>query len=1060
MGLYLGLDIGVASVGYGVITSEGHPVDAGVRMFSEGSKKDNETRRTHRHMRRGIRRKHHRLERADRLFVKQGLAQFIDGTYELDLRCDANVTPYHLRVKGLRAPLSDKELVIALRHILKRRGSQPLNAIDEKAEKSAGGDSLSTKAILARTQGELACGKYICEIQLERLSSENGSVRGVENRFLTSDYVNEAKQILHTQKAFNGLVDDSFIEAYISLLESRRTYYDGPDPSSPYGWKNSEEWMERLTGNCVYTGQTRIVKHAPSAEFFNLLNDLNNMLIDGEHISCNEKELLIRELFVKQATSPSVSSVLKKLGRAKNAVITGLRVNKSGKQIFSTLPGYRFLRNANDETGSNVDMTDFKLLDEIAKILTVYQTAPDAATKLAELQLSDSYIERLVSAYDDNELCDTFKGTHSLSREAIWLVLEDMWVTDKNQMQLFSEKNIVPQHSKLFIKKGRIMPEIVSRMAVSAVARRAISQAFAVFNDLLDKYPCGFERITVEMAREKNSDDRKKWLDKVQKDNESINNTVREILEGKHGDRLFEKVRLWHLQNGIDLYTGEPISIDDLRCAPDAFEIDHIIPISISFDNSRTNLVLTTRSNNQNKGQRTPYQWMQDVEAPDYNAFAARILKINDKQQMPDKKRNNLLFKEDITKWEVRQKFINRNLVDTRYACKEVVLALKTCLKDSHTVVHTVNGSFTHYLRKRWGITKDRDIDFSHHAVDALVIAASSLVTRSLSTFQNYELFASENVSFVVDKNTGEVVNDLDREFKSTIDYFHSFSREILSFDKIKYSHKIDKKQNRQLCNETLYSTRIIQTDDRTVEKKTAKIGDLYATPTTNSSKTQLLKLLYRLFVAKPEDCLMYESDRLSYNKLKAVYDKYIGDGKENPFALYKKEHGFVTKNSKKGTGPAVKSLRYYDGEVLGNPLDLSHKYGCKGNKRVIMDGLSTLRIDVYKSVKKGYKVIRISPSMMRNGQPFGKQFEIEKVKQGIAPEDTFMFSLYKNDMFVLDGQLYRFIGYQGGNRVEVSLVDRLNLDADGKKIRLTPRIGSNTKEVKFISSNSLGVLC
>lgn len=1043
MGLFLGLDIGVASVGYGIVNEYGRPVDAGVRLFPEGTSLENKTRRNRRHARRGLRRKHHRLERADHLFVRTGLAEYISGTDTLDLQCEPNITPYHLRVKGLREPLTDKELVIALRHMLKRRGSQPLNAIDDADEKKT--STVSTKAVIEKTRDELASGKYICEIQLERLLSKDGMVRGVENRFLTSDYEVEARQILSTQKQHNQKVTDEFVDSYLQLLSGRRPYYVGPGEQSPFAWNSTEEWMERLMGKCVYTGDIRIVKHAPTAEMFNLLNDLNNMKIDGKHLSNDEKKLLINEVFLKQKTSPSVFSVLKKLGYPKSSEVTGLRVSKSGKQIFTTLPGYRYLLEVNEKSGGYIDKENYALLDEVARILTIYQEKDDAAKMLSDLDLTEAFISLVTDIYDDPSLCNTFKGTHSLSRKAIMLIWDDLWNTPKNQMELFNEKKIVPQHGKICTKNGRIIPEIVEDMAVSPVARRAISQAFTVFNDLLDKYPCGFERVTIEMAREKNSEDQKKWIEKMQEKNEKINAEVLGRLSGQQGSGLFSKVRLLILQEEKDIYTGDPISIDDLKANPYAYEIDHIIPLSISFDDSQSNKVLTSSKNNQAKGQRTPYQWMMDSDAPDFAKFSNLVRAVPDKQHMPAKKKENLLFTEDITKWDVQKRFVNRNLVDTRYACKEVVLAMKSCLAGTPTIVQTVNGSFTHYLRKCWGLNKDRDESYAHHAIDALIVAASSLVQRSLPAFKRYELCETEKNTFVVDKQTGEIIEDCAEDMKAAVDQFKRYGREFAGFDKIKYSHKIDKKANRCLCNETIYSTRIVEDEGGPKEFKTEKINDLYA-----KANPSLMKRLRKLFVDDPNSCLMYESDRKSYDKLKSIYDEYIGDGKNNPFALYKAEHGFVTKNSKNGNGPPIKSLRYYSGAINGNPLDISHKYNCKDNKRVIMEGLTTYRVDVYKSAQKGYKVLRISPSMLSGSANGLRQLELEKEKQEISSEDTFKFSLYENDVFELDGNTYRFAGYSSENLVLMKLLSDDNL--------IRRRIGPSTSSVRLMHSNSLGI--
>lgn len=1056
MGLYLGLDIGVSSVGYGIVNDDGEAVDAGVRLFSEGTSKDNADRRERRHARRTLRRKQHRLERADRLFVASELASF-DEKKNIDLQCDTGVTPYHLRVRGLREPLADKELVIALRHLLKHRGSAPLNACETGVEDLDGKKAQSTRALISKTKAALDGDRFVCEIQLERLNNPDvAHVRGIENRFLSEHYAKEARQLLETQRRYNPLVSEVFCDAYMKLLETRRAYYEGPGEGSPFAWRDEsgdadlELWMERLMGKCVYTGETRCVKLAPSAELFNLLNDLNNMLIDGEHLSYAEKVQLVDGLFSKQKASPDSKKVLTFLGRDKNAVVTGLRANKSGKQIFTELKGWHYIQKANIASGSTFNMNDLETADEIARILTVYQDEENAAAQLKGLNLDPAFITELTAVYR-GEKASEFKGTHSLSRTAIMYVLDDLWMTSKNQMELFSEKGMKPQHTSLYVKNGRIMPEIVQNMAVSAVARRAISQTFTVFNDLLDKYPQGFVHVTVEMARESNSEDQKKFINALQNRHEQMNKDVDALLEGRHANgKLREKLRLYLLQDCKDIYTGEKLDIEEIVCNPTYCEIDHIIPLSISFDNSFNNKVLTLTSNNQSKGQRTPYQWMQEPGAPDYGQFATRVLEIKDSQKMPKKKRENLLCKLDVNKWEVRSKFINRNLVDTRYACREVVYALTECLKDTSSVVGTVNGSFTHYLRTLWGLSKDRNADYSHHAVDALVVAASPLVTNQLSIIQNYDLFedAADGSAYVVDKRTGEVVDDSEN-LEMAVRQFKRFAKSYRSFGGFKYSHKVDKKKNRGLGNDTLYSVRVRPSDGR--EWKLGKIADLY-------DPKLPFKKLKELFEDAPENLLVFEGNHPTFLKLKEVYDAYKRDGKCNPFALYHEEHGYITKHSASGTGPVVKSLKYYDAPVAENAFDISVKQGCKEGHRVIMEGQTTYRVDVYKA-KKGYKIVRVSAAMAAGTNQGLAQWEREKVKQRITEDDKFEFSLYPNDLFMLDDILYRFCGYKTGNRISCQYVDRLNQNKNHKAESLTPSVGPSTSSIIKVDAKSLGIV-
>ena len=285
----LGLDIGITSVGYGLIDTDTKSViDAGVRLFPEANVENNEGRRSQRGARRLKRRRIHRLEKVKRLLANYQLME--------ESHPPRSTNPYQTRVKGLREELSKDELAVALLHIAKRRG---IDNMSVDAEDEASNDGVSTKDVLTKNASELTH-KYVCELQLDRLLSE-GRVRGEKNRFQTKDLIDEVKQLLNTQKAYHP-IDDQFMNQYITLVQQRRAYYEGPGKPSPYGWGGDlKEWYEMLMGHCTYfPDELRSVKYAHSADLFNTLNDLNNLVIQRDgvpYLEYFEKFHIIENVF-------------------------------------------------------------------------------------------------------------------------------------------------------------------------------------------------------------------------------------------------------------------------------------------------------------------------------------------------------------------------------------------------------------------------------------------------------------------------------------------------------------------------------------------------------------------------------------------------------------------------------------------------------------------------------------------------------------------------------------------------------------------------------------------
>src|SRR5690606_33067436 len=186
MAKILGLDIGISSVGWGIIDDEtGEIIDAGVRIFEEAQRNANEERRSFRGTRRLIRRRVHRLERAKQLLEQYGFP--LDGIGKYD--------PYLARYHAIYGEVSKEELAAALYHLIKRRGTTLDYPEDDE---NTGDNELSTKAQIAKNR-ELLKDKYICELQLIR--RKNGErIRGAHNRFRTEDYAKEAFAILNKQR--------------------------------------------------------------------------------------------------------------------------------------------------------------------------------------------------------------------------------------------------------------------------------------------------------------------------------------------------------------------------------------------------------------------------------------------------------------------------------------------------------------------------------------------------------------------------------------------------------------------------------------------------------------------------------------------------------------------------------------------------------------------------------------------------------------------------------------------------------------------------------------------
>lgn len=595
--------------------------------------------------------------------------------------------------------------------------------------------------------------------------------------------------------------------------------------------------------------------------------------------------------------------------------------------------------------------------------------------------------------------------------------------------RLGKQKRTSSSNKTKYIDEKRLTEEIYN-----PVVAKSVRQAIKIVNAAIKEYG-DFDNIVIEMAREMNEDDEKKAIKKIQETNKSEKDAAMRKAanqyNGKaelphsvfHGHKqLATKIRLWHQQGERCLYTGKTISIHDLINNPNQFEIDHILPLSITFDDSLANKVLVYATANQEKGQRTPYQALDSMD----DAWSFRELKafVRESKTLSNKKKEYLLTEEDISKFDVRKKFIERNLVDTRYASRVVLNALQEHFRTRKidTKVSVVRGQFTSQLRRHWGIDKTRDT-YHHHAVDALIIAASSqlnLWKKQKNTLVSY----SEDQ--LLDIETGELISDDEYKesvFKAPYQHFVDTLKSKEFEDSILFSYQVDSKFNRKISDATIYATRQAKVgkDKKDETYVLGKIKDIYSQAGYDA--------FIKIYQKDKSKFLMYRHDPQTFEKvIEPILENYPNKemnekGKEvpcNPFLKYKEEHGdYIRKYSKKGNGPEIKSLKYYDSK-LGNHIDITPK---NSNNKVVLQSVSPWRTDVYFNKSTGkYEILGLKYADLQFEKGTGtykisqEKYNDIKIKEGVDSDSEFKFTLYKNDLLLIkdtetkEQHLFRFL--------------------------------------------------
>ena len=798
--LTFGFDIGIASVGWAVL-SPTRIVDLGVRAFDKAeTAKEGESlnlaRRSARLMRRRLRRRAWRLTKLARLLKRGGL---IDDTNKFHALPVALTSPWGLRVEALDRRLNDDEWARVLYHVCKHRGFHWTSRAEEKkAEGDAKGEGGKVKQGLAATARRMNENDYrsAAEMVLAEFPDAQRNKQGEYGKALSRVLLGEELTLLFSRQRELGNS-----HASVSLQQS---ILGSGDRRSGLFWSQKPALagsdLLKMLGKCTFEkGEYRAPKASFTAERQVWLTRLINtrVIVDGRTRSLNEAERQLALPLPYQSgerfTYKHLRTALVKAGFPATFKFAALsypserqkaedKAKDPESESLVKLPAWHEMRltlkNAGLETewqGMAAAALDGKpdLLDDVARVLSVFKDDDEVTIELNKLALPAK--EQMVDAL----LGIRFDKFHSLSLKALRQIVPHMESglrydeacakAGYHHSQLFkigegTHKTLPPLYSGRD-KSGRmIFNEELGDIPRNPVVLRALNQARKVLNALVRKYGSP-TAVHIEMARDlSKAFDERRDIKKEQDEYRARNERDRQTFLTEYavigvprgGD--FDKWKLYREQQGKCAYSVEPINILRLL-EPGYVEIDHALPYSRSFDDSKNNKVLVLAAENRNKGNRTPYEYLDgEHDSAKWRLFVGFVESNKAYRQA---KRSRLLRK-DFGK-EQAEEFRARNLNDTRYICRffknqvERFLQLAEGSEGKRCVV--LSGQMTAFLRARWGLLKVRDESDRHHALDAVVVAACSHgMVKRLSDYSRRKELDKVRDGFV-DMETGEIVN-------------------------------------------------------------------------------------------------------------------------------------------------------------------------------------------------------------------------------------------------------------------------------------------------------------
>jgi len=801
----IGLDIGIASVGWCVL-GETHILDLGVRAFDKAeTAKEGESlnlaRRSARLMRRRLFRRMWRLKKLARLLKSEGL---IADTKLFKPEQPFSTSLWQLRVDGLDRRLNDEEWARVIYHLCKHRGFHWISRAEAKQaegdSKSEGGKVKQGLAGTARLMDEKGY-RSTAEMVLKEFPEAQRNKQGEYLKALSRELLAKELALLFArQREFGNPHAPARLETAI---------LGNGDKKSGLFWQQKPALagadLLKMLGTCTFEkGEYRAPKASFTAERHVWLTRLNNLRIvtDGITRQLTEQE---RSYAIPLPYRQAGDLTYKQLGAALTKA--GLLEPGSFKFIGLAYPteaqkaegkakdpesatlikiqGWQELRQTltNPKAGLNDEWEKIsgmalcgqpEIFDKIAWVLSVYKDDDEVRTELAKLALPNP--EALTEAL----LNIRFDKFHALSLKALRAIVPHMEKGlryDEACVQAgyhHSQLHKVGEGQQKYLPPlydgrdgdGRMIFAEDADIPRNPVVLRSLNQARKVVNAIIRRYGSP-SAVHIEMARDLSRpfDERnkiKKEQDEYQARNQRDRDQFIELFGHPPKGLEFEKWRLYREQNGQCAYSQRPLATsgDVAEIFLDgSTEIDHALPYSRSFDDSKNNKVLVLTRENRDKGNRTPFEYLGGAENSERWQRFVSFVESNKAYRLA--KRTRLLRKDFGAKES--EEFRERNLNDTRYVCRffknYVEQHLKLAEGSAAKRCVVVSGQLTNFLRARWGLLKVRADSDRHHALDAVVVAACShSMVQRLSNYSRTRELEQVRDGFV-NIETGEIVN-------------------------------------------------------------------------------------------------------------------------------------------------------------------------------------------------------------------------------------------------------------------------------------------------------------
>lgn len=544
----------------------------------------------------------------------------------------------------------------------------------------------------------------------------------------------------------------SVAEKIESVFLFRIPYFVGPlNKNSPYAWlerkaekiypwnfekvvdldKSEDNFIKNMTNTCTYLpGEYVLPKDSLLYHKYTVLNEINNLKINGEKIPVDLKQRIYNELFMnkKKVTKKALISFLEKEGfieKGDEKAVEGIDININSNLVpniaFKNLLSSGALTEADAE---KIVLRATCTEDKLRFNKWLEREYPHLEEKDRKHISSQRFKDfgRL-----SRRLLSELEGVDKSTGEVV-TVISALWNTQYNLMEIIaSDENytfkevIEDEIRNYYSEHTQTIDSRLDEMYVSNSVKRPIYITLAIIKDIIKIYGKAPKKIFVETTREKGEKGKRtktrkdQILELYQKcDSEEVRTLQKQLEDmGTAANTLLqsEKLFLYYMQLGRCLYSDEPISLSEL--ATDKYNIEHIYPQAFVKDDSIiNNKALVLSKINGDKSDEYP------IKREIRNNMHGKWEYLKKAGLISEEKFKRLTRSAPFSE-EEKYEFINRQLVETSQSAKAVATLLGEIYPETE-IVYTKAANASEF-RHEFDLYKSRTFNDLHHAVDAYI---------------------------------------------------------------------------------------------------------------------------------------------------------------------------------------------------------------------------------------------------------------------------------------------------------------------------------------------------